>query len=302
MLGENHPDFAVHLTNLAALYRSMGDDASALPLCRQAMETTRATLGENHPDFALCLNNLAALYRSMGDDASALPLFRQALEIWRATLGENHPYYANGLDNVALLYGSMGDYASALPLCRQALEIRRATLGEDHPEFAKSLHNLAPLLIAMNREQDALTLMQDAAVIDDRMIGQVFSIGSGHQRAAFLPTPASRMHKFLSLVLNHLSQSDEAVRAALDLVLRRKALLAEGSAAQRDALLGGRYPHLQPRFRELQGLRVKIVQKTLAGPGPEGAPAHLRQLADWVVRRDDLEGRLACQVPEMNLE
>ncbi len=50
---------------------------------------------------------------------------------------------------------------------------------------------------------------------------------------------------FLSLVLGHLYESTGTVRAALDLVLRRKAIGAEALAAQRDAVLSGRYPALE---------------------------------------------------------
>ena len=54
-LGENHPDYAGSLNNLALLYHSMGDYAAALPLLRQALEIRRIALGENHPDYATSL-------------------------------------------------------------------------------------------------------------------------------------------------------------------------------------------------------------------------------------------------------
>ena len=301
-LGEGHPDYARPLNNLASLYRATGDYSAAEPLHRQALEIHRVALGEGHPDYAISLSNLALLYEVMGDYAAALPLCRQALEIRRAALGEGHPDYAISLSNLAVLYETMGDYAAAEPLHRQALEIRRAALGEGHPHYASSLYSLAVLSVAMDRELDALSLMQQAAAIDDRMIGQIFSIGSEQQRAGFLATLQWNTDVLLSLVLNHLDQSHEAVQAALDLVLRRKALRAEGQADQRDAMLGGRYPQLEPRLRELRALRARIVQKTLAGPGPEGASAHHRQLAEWAGLRDGLEGEIARQIPEMNLE
>jgi hypothetical protein len=99
--------------------------------------------------------------------------------------------------------------------------------------------------------------------------------------------------------MNH---SREAILAALGLILRRKALRAEAQAAQRDAMSGGRYPHLETRFRELKALSRWIVQKTLAGPGREGVQAHYQQLLKWSVQRDDLEKELTRQIPEMKLE
>ena len=301
-LGENHPHYAASLNNLAELYRALGDHAAALPLCRQALEIRRAALGEDHPDYAAGLNNLAGLYAAMGDHAAALPLFRQALEINRTALGENHPDYAAGLNNLAGLHQAMGDHAAALPLYRRALEIRRTALGENHPYYSVSLNNLAGLYAATGRASEAMPLMEKAAAIDDRMIGQILAIGSERQRAAFLNTEVARLYAFLSLVLQHLGDSPNAIHAAFELVLRRKAVAAEAVATQRDALLGGKYPALQPRLLDLAALRMQIARKTLAGPGPEGLESHLRGLAEWDAQKERLEAELARQIPEMNLE
>jgi len=92
------------------------------------------------------------------------------------------------------------------------------------------------------------------------------------------------------------------VQTGLDLVLRRKAIGAEASAAQRDAVLSGRYPELEPRLRELTGLRNQIAQKALSGPGPEDPEAHQRLLAEWRAHKDELEVELARQIPERCIE
>jgi CHAT domain-containing protein len=196
----------------------------------------------------------------------------------------------------------MGDYPAALPLYQRAAEIRRAALREDHPDHTLVLNNLAIVLTASDRAAEALPLLQQAAAIDDRMIGQVFSIGSERQRIAFLQTLRGRLSMTLSLVLEHFGESPAAVRAAFDLVLRRKAIAAEATATQRDAVLGGKYPALRPRLQELVALRMQVARTTLAGPGPDGPEAHRRRLAEWSAKKERLESELARQVPEMNLE
>jgi len=301
-LGENHADYATSLNNLAMLYKGMGDHAAALPLCRKALGICRTALGENHRYFASSLSNLAMLHVAMGDQPAALPLFRQALGICRTALGESHPEYASSLNNLAMSNRDMGDHAAALPLFRQAVEIYRTALGENHPEYAISLNNLAVLYAAKGRASEAMSLMEQATAIDDRMIGQILAIGSERQRAAFLNTGLVNLHAFLSLVLQHFSDSPDAIHAALELVLRRKAVAAEALATQRDALLGGKYPALEPGLRKLAGLRMQISRKTLAGPGPEGLEPHLQGLAEWEAKKEGLEAGLARQIPEMNLE
>jgi tetratricopeptide (TPR) repeat protein len=171
-LGEGHPSYAGSLNNLANLYGEMGDYASAVPLCRQALDIRRAALGEGHSSYATSLNNLAGLYQDMGDHAAALPLFRQALEICRAALGEGHPSYAASLNDLANLYREMGDYASAVPLYRQALEIWRVALGEGHPNYAASLNNLAVLHLAMGDYASALPLYRQALELRRAALGE----------------------------------------------------------------------------------------------------------------------------------
>jgi len=301
-LGEAHPLYAQSLHNLALVHWAMGDHAAALPLHHQAAEITRAALGEGHPDYAASLIGLGDVRAALGDHAAALPLLERAAAITRAALGEAHPLYAASLTSLVAVYHAMGDHAAALPLQRRAAEIRRAAQGEAHPDYTQSLHNLALVLTAADRPTEALSLLEQAAAIDDRMIGQVFSIGSERQRIAFLWTLRRRFYATLSLVLEHLGESPAAVRSALDLVLRRKAITAEATAVQRDAVLGGKYPALRPMIQGLGALRLQIARATLAGPGLEGLESHMRRLAEWLAQRELLEAELARQIPEMDLE
>ena len=106
---------------------------------------------------------------------------------------------------------------------------------------------------------------------------------------------------FLSLVSGYLTEKVGATQAAVDFVLRRKAIGAEALAAQRDAVLGGKYPLLKPSLRELTTLRMQIAQKTLAGAGVDGIEAHRKRLAEWNTKKEQLEAELARQVPEINI-
>jgi hypothetical protein len=118
----------------------------------------------------------------------------------------------------------------------------------------------------------------------------------------FVTTILGDLHLFLSLVSKNRGEPAEALRAAADLVLRRKAIAAEALAAQRDAVRGGRYPALQAQLRRLADLRMQIARKTLAGPGPEGWQTHRQQLEQWDSQKERLEADLSRQIPEMNLD
>nr|MDZ8123960.1 tetratricopeptide repeat protein [Nostoc sp. CmiVER01] len=102
-LGEEHPDVALSLNNLANLYYYQGRYSQAEPLHIQALVLYRKLLGEEHPDVAASLNNLAKLYYLQGRYTQAEPLYLQALEILEQRLGINHPYTIKCLENLTNL-------------------------------------------------------------------------------------------------------------------------------------------------------------------------------------------------------
>jgi CHAT domain-containing protein/tetratricopeptide (TPR) repeat protein len=172
VLGEQHPDTATSVNNLAFLYQSMGDYAKAEPLYRQALEIEKKVLGENHESTARTLTNLAGLYFDQGDYAKAEPLFRKAVEITKKVLGENHPRSATTLGGLAVLYHSMADYAKAEALYRRVLEIRRKLLGENHPDTATSINNLAELYRSIGDVSKVEPLLRQALEIRQKVLGE----------------------------------------------------------------------------------------------------------------------------------
>jgi len=301
-VGEQHPDFAINLSHLARLYKQMGNYTAAERLYSKSLEIYRNALGDQHKDFAVILNDLGQLYTARGNYEAAEQMYRQALEVQGKALGEQHPDFVSSLVSLADLYITMGNYAAAEPLLRQASEALRNSVGERQPDFRALFAELTVLYVATQRQDEALLLTQQADAIDDYMIGQVFSVGSENQRATYAKSIQTHLAAHLSLVLHYFSETASAVRAALDLVLRRKAIGLEALLVQRAAVLGGKYPVLQPRLSELTTLRMQVAQKILSGPGAEGIEVHQKQLAEWNARKERLEADLARQIPEMNVE
>jgi len=172
LLGEEHPDVATSLNNLAGLYYSQGRYAEAEPLFAQALALTKKLLGEEHPDVAGSVNNLAELYRVQGRYAEAEPLYVQALALWQKLLGEEHPNVATSMNNLALLYRAQRRYTEAEPVFVQTLALRKKLLGEAHPDVAQSLNNLAFLYHAQGRYAEAEPLYVQALALFEKTLGE----------------------------------------------------------------------------------------------------------------------------------
>jgi tetratricopeptide (TPR) repeat protein len=288
------------LNNLGTLYLEMEDLPRAGKVLRYTAGYVRSWDGDGTPKLATVLLNLAMWYEKKGQYRKALRLIRRCLRIRSQLLGPKHPAYFHALNNLAGTLYKAGAYNAARPVADQALA-GRVAYGEDHPLYRHSLFTRAALDVVDGKPEAALVRFREINASERRLMGRVFSVASDGQRLAYLDKVRKQLFYFLSLVHTHLP-SPAAAQEAFDLVLARKALAAEASAAQRDTVFSGRYPHLAGRFRELSALRQQIVARTLAGPGREGPEAHRRLLDAWQARQAALELDLSRAVPEMALE
>ena len=99
----NPSQVAASLSNLATLYKALGQPAAALPLIERALAIDEATYGPDHPEVARDLLSVATVHRDLGQPATARPLLERAVAIAEASLPPDHPALARCRDNLAAL-------------------------------------------------------------------------------------------------------------------------------------------------------------------------------------------------------
>jgi tetratricopeptide (TPR) repeat protein len=289
------------LGNVGGLFLEMDDLRRARAVLRHAAGYRRRTHGGKHPKYATAILDLGVWHERKRRYPKAIRLIRKAARIRTRVLGAAHPEAVLALYHLASALCQTGDYEAARRLADRAVAGRLA-FGEGHPLHALALGTRAQIDVIDGRPADALARLREVSAAERRAIGRVFAVSSDAQRLGYLEKVRRRLFTVLSLVRTHLAADPAAVAEAYDLVLTRKALAAEAAAVRRDAVLGGRYPHLADRLRELSALRQQIAARVLAGPGEEGAKAHRRLLAGWQERQEQLEVELAGAIPEVGLE
>ena len=170
-LGNDHPDVATSLNNLAGIYYAQEYYAEAEHLYLQALKLRKQFLGTHRPEVATTLNNLAGLYYAQKRYQEAEPLYLEALKLRKRFLGNNSPDVATALNNLGLLYYAQGRYQEAEPLYLEALELRKYLLGNHHFDLATTLNNLASLYDAQGRYSEANSLLLQALDLSDRLLG-----------------------------------------------------------------------------------------------------------------------------------
>jgi tetratricopeptide (TPR) repeat protein len=150
-LGNDHPNVAAALNNLAQLLQDTNRLAEAERLMQRALAIDEANYGNEHPDVARDLNNLAGLLQATNRLLEAEPLMRRALAIDEASYGNDNPKVARDLNNLAGLLQATNRLAEAEPLMRRMAEILIAfsQQGFQHPNLETGLGIYFSLLKAL---------------------------------------------------------------------------------------------------------------------------------------------------------
>lgn len=170
-LGNDHPNIAKRLDDLATVYSAQGCYGDAEPLFLQSLTLSQQSLNENHPDIATSLNNLALLYWKQGRYKSAEQLLRQAIEIDKSNPDQSDPDIAARLGSLAIVYSEQDKDDDAEALYIQAIELGKRTLNEDDPLLAMRLNNLGGFYAERGRYSEAEPLFMQAIEIGGESLG-----------------------------------------------------------------------------------------------------------------------------------
>ncbi|KAI8950933.1 hypothetical protein F4801DRAFT_601739 [Xylaria longipes] len=100
VLGPNHFNTLISISNLASTYRDQGRWKKAELLDVQVLETSKATLGPDHPDTLISMNNLACTWEAQGRMDDAIQLMEDCVERRLRVLGQDHPRTVISLDSL----------------------------------------------------------------------------------------------------------------------------------------------------------------------------------------------------------
>ena len=136
--GDDHPEVATDLNNLASLLiKQLRLDEAEKP-CFDALKIRQVKLGEDHLRTAQSHNTCGELLRCQGHLTESRDHYKIALRLRREKYGDRgHEDIAETLHGLALLAEKEGNNEEACALGRQAVEICTGKLGKDHPKTRK---------------------------------------------------------------------------------------------------------------------------------------------------------------------
>jgi serine/threonine protein kinase/TPR repeat protein len=173
LLGDEHPEVANSLNDLAEVFYRQSKWADAAALNRDALAMQKRLLGNEHVRIAQSLDNLAKALRQQGEFAEAEPLCREALAMRRKLLGSENSDVALSLKNLGVLLWNEGKCAEAEGAQREALAMRRKLLGNQHPDVAASLDRLGLALNCQGKYSEAEGVQREALEMRKKLFGDM---------------------------------------------------------------------------------------------------------------------------------
>ena len=234
--------------------------------------------GTEFPEFARQVASYGRASLICGDWIAGEAAQREAVALAaRLTPGGSLDYETSARD-LGLTLEYCGCVTQAEVLARQAVRIQRGPGGRTiGPAGGASELLLARLRWRAGAFDEALDSAHRALNYADAWLGHILELGTDTDRLATVGRHQGELDQLLSIAWD--APGDDAAAAVLDSVVRRKALLAAVSGAQRrDQALLAR-PGVATLIAETDQIRSELSATLVGGEG-EGSTERARELAD----------------------
>jgi tetratricopeptide (TPR) repeat protein len=162
VLGNQHPDVAMTLNNLARIYVERRQFRQAEPMLQESADINLAQKDETNDNMAFVYSNLALVHMEGGDYPAAAPLFEKAL---RAAVANNHRLHGPILTDFADLDCRMGRYEAGLARLDEARPIVLARYPKDAWRVALVDNVRGGCLLGVKRFAEAAALLSGSTPV-----------------------------------------------------------------------------------------------------------------------------------------
>ena len=169
--GEDYPNVAATMGNLATVLEHGARYTEAEKLNQQTLRAYERIYGPNHPTTAIALNNLANAYSAQGKNEVAAGLQERVLAIYEKAFGPDSPDVGRALHNLANSYASLGRNEQALGLYHRSLAVMESKFGEGSGPSALAVGSLGQALMDSGKTDEARPYLVRCLEIDERVLG-----------------------------------------------------------------------------------------------------------------------------------
>lgn len=170
-VGQDHPDVAVDLNNVANVLMATNRLNEAERMLRRAVAINDVSLNDQDPVAAIAFVNLAYVLKLSNRTCEAEELLDRAIRVYEADPDSYSPELATALNNLAEILKATNRPTEAASLLRRALALNESTFGPDHPNVAAQLNNLAEIYRELHQLEEAEPLLKRSLQIVESTYG-----------------------------------------------------------------------------------------------------------------------------------
>jgi len=288
--GPSHPLVGMLVNNLASVAEAEGQFARAESLYRRAYEIHLEARGPESWDVAQGLLSLGSVRRATGRAAEAKADVERAVRILEAVIGPEQHDTADALESLGSCHLALGETRAAQEVFERARGIRERRLGPRHPDLAWLLGQLAGLAAAQGRREDALALALRSESIRTEHLRRTCRGLSEREALSYASAPTGALDVALALAAGP-AADDGTRRAALDAVIRARALVLDEMAWRSRILAMGRAEEARPLIEAWRRAQQALAAEAVRGAEDEGPEAFATHLDSLRRAADEAEAR-----------
>lgn len=232
--GTKHLEFAIALTNLAAVQTQLGDYGSAKQTFHQLLETFEAANAKQTVEYASSLHNMAVLLERLEQDEEAIELLNQEVDILATRDELRTVNYAHTLGTMSSLLLRLNRLRDANQKLVEAVDLMKQVGAEDDPIHIQALHTLGFVALSLGAFERSTQLLTQVAKFwhteqgewGDQYAEALHDIGALHDAQNNPDEAQSHFHHSLAITRRNLKAASlvQSERQQIEMItaLRRR--------------------------------------------------------------------------------
>jgi CHAT domain-containing protein len=263
-----------------------------IELLSGALEIYEKSIGRDNPALLSTLSHLAETHNKQGNKKQAEKYLKRAIATGEK-MGPDSPLIMGVHALLATIYLDNGEYDKAEKSLKKIRPFLEKALGKSSPSNAHMLGALGIIDAAKGRYEASHGNLLKALGIQDQYIDQVMGFESEERKLSYLIQMNKGLNYFLSNMVLHLNKDQNAVRAGLDVWLRRKGIILDAQQRFQEALVYGENEKAVQTFQELASVRAQISKLVFSQEYQQEPERMQKRLDDLNARKKVLESELS---------
>lgn len=282
---------AVFANNLAIHYKDWGQFQQSHQYFKQALLYYQAVYGQDNPFEAQIYLDMGTVFMVEGNWEELNKCLQKAADIYGKTkMGEDLNTIGT-LCNLAIVLKEMNQPEQGVKYANRALQLAENLKVQQQDILEQVYLTKAQLAADLKYVQESIDYFNRYLQLKYEQLEQNFSYMTENEKLFFLEEFEKEIRNYYAVILSHLKEYPELIKALLDFRLKTKSLLLNNLSKLRQAAQERKDPALEEKLALMRVKRESVAK--LMNFNTEAYPEALQQAALLKEEADQLEKEIS---------